>query len=286
MKQLHDKKMSKKNCDLHTHSYYSDGAYSPTMLVMKAKEAGLKIVALTDHNTVGGVREAVEAGKKLGVRVIPGCEFHSSVGEILGYFIDVNDPEINRLSRLILHRVEERIKKMIEKLGTIGIKIDYAELKLKHKDVNRAPIAEAIYRQGFAKSFREAFDKYLLEGKIGYVPIKYPDPITIIKAIKNAGGAAVMAHPWLEDWKKQFEMIDELIDAGLDGMEIETGPNVLGDEENMVKEKIKKLCEEKVLIMTRGSDYHGPVHKNMIGEHNCEESVVEELKKRAGSKKS
>ena len=127
-----------KTADLHTHSYYSDGIYSPRKVVGFAKEKGIKYLALTDHNSVKGVKEAIKEGKKLGVIVIPAVELRSKEGEILGYFIDTNDKLLNQTIKEIIERTEQIFKKLLKKLKekSINVKInDVLDTKIKKQNV-------------------------------------------------------------------------------------------------------------------------------------------------------
>ena len=272
-----------KDSDLHTHSYFSDGQFSPTELIKQAKEADIKHIALTDHNSVDGVEEAIKAGKELGIEVIPGCEIRAEYGEILAYFIDIKNQQLKDLLKDILKRGKDRNRKMIALLNKDGLNLDYDEINDEEVgQMNRLHMAKAIIKNGFAKDVDDAFDKYLGRYTKYCVPAKFPPSVDVIKIIKQAGGAASLAHPWFENWNKEFQEIDLLIEAGLDGMEISCGPVKDREKEMKIKEKIREICRSRDLVMTSGSDYHGPMHKDhILGNHNCDSSIVEELRKRA-----
>ena len=121
-----------RNTDLHTHSYYSDGQISPANLVRLAKRRGIKNLALTDHNSIKGVKEAIAEGKKIGINVIPGVEVRADKGEVLGYFIDVKNKNLIRATKRSSKSVEKRIKDYCNKLSKKGYRISFSEIWKKY----------------------------------------------------------------------------------------------------------------------------------------------------------
>jgi len=282
-----------KNADLHTHSYYSsDGTVSPTNLIKEAKSIGLKYIALTDHDSVEGNAEALKAGKKYGVEVIPGIELHSEYGEVLGFFIDYKNQDLINLCEENQKKINERTLKIIKKLAKNGYVLNPKEiLKKYNREIMRKPlIAMGMVDKGYAESFRDAFDRILTQDKYN-IKANLLSTIEVIKIITSANGVAVLAHPYYEDYQSEFKNIKKLIKAGLVGMEY---PNMIKnikreefrspeeyDQIVKIADKIEKIAKKHDLILTSGSDYHGSESPhNIFGLANCDESVVKELKKR------
>ena len=244
-------------CDLHTHSCFSDGTHTPTELIRGAEEAGLGAVALCDHNTVAGLPEFLEAGKKSAVEAVPGIEFSTEYRgrelHILGLFVQ---PEhygaVNELLEDALRRKEESNRALVRRLEEQGLSLDYDAIReAADGTVNRAVIGAYLVRCGFCGSVREAFDNWLSLERGLYVPPKRPDAFEIIRFIKSIGAVAVLAHPFLNldaDQLREFLFQAE----GLDGMEVYYAK--FTDEETVLAGKI---AEEFGLVKSGGSDFHG-----------------------------
>jgi len=265
-------------CDLHTHSYYSDGKLTPAQVVREAKKAGVKILALTDHNSVGGVKEAIVEGKKLGIRVIPGAELRSKEGEILGYFVDVN----NKLFLSKIKEIQERSKEVfinaVLEFRKKGFSINLNDIL--NTRLKRDNVLIAYLLRHLAKSGKKIKDiKTIMEGD------KFEPKFSaeeIVKIIQQAGGVPVLAHPWYSNGFLEDSKIEKLMKAGLKGIEIDNGGR--GEERSsLVIKKIRLLGKKYNLILTSGSDYHGDSigmsNIHMIGKHNCDEQVVKQLEK-------
>jgi len=276
-----------KNTDLHTHSYYSDGFISPKELVRLAKKRGIKNLALTDHNSVEGVKEAIEKGKEIGVNVIPAVEIRVDKGEVLGYFIDVKNKELNKMIKEIRERVEDKIKDWCKKLNKTGYKISFKEIQRKFPkargNINEFCLIYTLYLKGYGPTLK--ISKKLKKQKIKAKKIKEISVIKAIKLIKKAGGLAVLAHPWLEDKVLKEKNIKKYIKAGLIGIEINNGDRSTHRKKKHIK-RIRKLAKKYKLVLTSGSDYHGgELVKLMPGNHelgknNCDEKIIKELEKR------
>jgi predicted metal-dependent phosphoesterase TrpH len=242
--------------DLHIHSSYSDGTLSPGEIVALAAVNGVKYIAITDHDEVAGVGEAMEAGALCGVEVIPGVEINTDYGRqevhILGYGFPVDSP-------IMLAGVAERkearivrIKKMVERLGQIGkpVELDRVLAIAGHGSAGRPHLAKALFEAGQVRSYNEAFDKYIGYGCPAYIPRTVFTAEDAIKLIHAAGGVAVLAHPGkLSD---PHRLIMTLLNAGLDGIEA-------FHFDHSIKEcnKMLKVAKRHGLICTGGSDYHG-----------------------------
>ena len=247
--------------DLHTHSNQSDGTLTPTQVVEKAAQAGLYAIALTDHDTVSGVAEAVEAGRKYGVRVIPGIEISSARNggdvHILGYAPDLHHPGfLKELERIRSVRIERNIR-MAKLLADHGFSITYEALLSKFGEgaiITRAHFARYLLDTKQIGSIAEAFDKYIGPGCPCYLP---KEEITIERAmsiLRMAGARPVLAHPMLYKLTRTEleELVDRLVDLGLYGIEA-VYTTYSQEEENYVKQ----LAKQKGLVLTGGSDFHG-----------------------------
>lgn len=275
-----------KNTDLHTHTHYStDSDISPKDLVIEAKNIGIKHLAITDHDSVAGIPEALIAGKEQGIDIIPGVELHSKFGEVLGYFIDYKNEDIIKLCKHNNNADNVRAIKMIELLNK-DFKLDPELMRKKYNSerLTRPIIAKEMVSKGYAKDFRDAFDSYLTTAKY-HVEVEYFSTEEVIKIIVSAGGVAILAHPYFEDYNSEFENIKLLIKAGLAGMECSNIKDNLPENYDNVIIKIKELAKKHNLILTCGSDYHGTTHKaNILGSFNCDEEVVFKIKELAKNK--
>nr|WP_150959719.1 PHP domain-containing protein [Aneurinibacillus sp. XH2] len=275
--------------DLHTHTSASDGTRSPAENVRLAREAGLAGLAVTDHDTVAGIAEAMEEGKRLGVIVVPGVEI-STVAKgrdihVLGYYIDTHCPVfLDRLQQLRQVR-EKRNEFMLAKLRELGMEISMRELadlasKASGEDqtVGRPHIAELLIRKGYVGTMEEAFDKYLGSGGAAYVNPPRIHPKEAIGWIHEAGGTAVLAHPGIYH---DDELVEEIIPYGLDGIEA-----FHSDHSREEENKYERLAARYGLVVTAGSDYHGErrgeVFHGPIGNRKVDRSVLERLQKRRG----
>jgi len=276
-----------RNTDLHTHTYYSDGQLSPKQLVRLSKKRGIKNLALTDHNTIKGVQEAIKEGKKIGVNVIPAVEIQYKGGEILAYFINLKNKPLNNALKKIRKETESSVKKFCQDLKKIGYKISFKEIWNKYPNargnINGFYPLYILFKKGYAKS-TWLLGQQLEEKNLPKRKRKKLTAIQVIKLIKKAGGVPVMAHPWFGDTKNNFKKLKSYAKAGLRGIEINNGDRTpLRDKKT--RERIKRVAKRYKLIITEGSDYHGPeLVKHMPGNHelgknNCDEKVVEQLRK-------
>jgi len=265
--------------DLHLHSTASDGVLSPAEVVRKAGYLKLKYMALTDHDTVDGIAEALaEAEKFPGLTVIPGVEMSTDVAagdvHILGYFIDWQDPELRRRLTIMRASREDRGQAIVERLAELGMPLDWERVKEVAGDavIGRPHIAQAMLEKGYIGYIGEAFDKYISRGGPGYVERIKLAPAEAVALIKSAGGVPVMAHPLtLPDYEK---LIEELVPAGLAGIEV-----FYSSFKDWEIERLKRLAERLSLVATGGTDYHGldPATEMMIGGQPVPIAAVEGL---------
>ena len=273
-----------KNTDLHTHSYYSDGLMSPKQLVRLAKKRGIRNLALTDHNSVKGVREAIKEGKRIGVNVIPAVEIRCEQSEVLGYFIDINNKNLTIKLKTSSKKNENMIREWCSSLNKAGYDIAFNELWKKYPkargNINEFyPIWE-LHLRGYGPTMEvsKKIKKDIPRKKSKRFPV-----VQAIRLIKKAKGVAVLAHPWLDEETLEEKNMRKYVKAGLKGIEINNGdrPPFYPIK---IKNKIKKLAKKYDLIITSGSDFHGPeVVMQMPGDHNlgrnnCDEKVIKMLK--------
>lgn len=264
--------------DFHTHSTASDGTLAPAELIEESARQGLLHVALTDHDTTGGIAEALDAGKRLGINVIAGIEFSADVerGElhILGYGIDPQHAELQERIDVLRQVRLSRAVRILDRLRELGIDLDPATIQTEHEDdsVGRPHIARALMAAGVVESVSEGFDRYLGRGKPAFVDKQLIDPTEAIELIHSAGGFAVVAHPF--SLPNPREVLVRLIKHGLDGMEC-----YYGEYEDVQRNMLAAMAAELGLIPTGGSDYHGPAFREgrALGSVTIPENVVHRL---------
>ena len=274
--------------DLHTHSSHSDGSLSPRQLVELAKKRRLCAIALTDHDTVAGVEEALAVGKELGVEVVPGVEISAQYPpgtmHILGYYIRISNRELLGALKRLQQARADRNPKIIERLQALGLEITPTEVfELSGGQVGRPHIARALVNKGYVSSIDEAFSHYLKKGAVAYVEkFRFP-PEEAIAIIRKAGGIAVLAHPFtlgIERPDQLSHLVHELQEMGLEGMEV-FYPNHTEEVAVIYEDVAKRLG----LVCTGGSDFHGNFrdHSN-LGEirqgRYLDYSVLQGLKDR------
>lgn len=246
--------------DLHVHSTCSDGTYSPSELVQYAAQKGLKAFALTDHDTTEGIPEAVEIGRRLGVKVIPGIELSTNYWgkdiHIVGLGIDIEDYYFQDELKRFQNSRDIRNLKMITKLQEAGIEISYDTMMAAFSDAvwTRAHFARYLLDHNYVRSMSEAFDRYLGDYAPCFVPREKVTPFQAIRLIHQGKGVAVLAHPLLyhlSDTNLE-KLVTELKHAGLDALEAIYSANKWVDETNMTH-----LAKRHRLKISGGSDFHG-----------------------------
>ncbi len=249
-----------KTCDLHSHSCFSDGTFTPEQLVKQAKKQGIGALALTDHNTAGGLKEFMEAGRQNDVITVPGCEFTTEhkgkeVHVVGLFFKEAYWPEIEDF--LELGHIAKRNSniQMIENLRSRGYDISFEECAAltENRDFNRAHVARILVEKGYVQSIKDAFEGLLKEGNGIYVKAKRITSIAAIRFIKVFGAAAVVAHPLLnQTYSELREFLPEAKEAGLDAIETRYTEY---DEE--MRSTAKDLADRFGLKESGGSDFHG-----------------------------
>ena len=246
--------------DLHVHSSVSDGLLAPREVVRHAAEVGLRAIALTDHDTVAGVAEALAAGKVYGVEVIPGVEFSAEFQDgachILGYFLDHTSHALLDLLHEVLEGRQARNLKILARLNELGMPLTLEEVSNRVMEgvLTRTHFAAAMVARGFVKSHEEAFDKYLGRRGAAYVGRRRVTPVDAIGAIRSAGGLAALAHPRQlnRSAAETDEWIERLAAAGLEAVETASP-----DHTPNYARRFKAAAERLGLLKVGGTDWHG-----------------------------
>lgn len=242
--------------DLHSHTTASDGALAPRELVRTAVRHGVRVLAITDHDSTEGLAEAIEeAAKHPPLEIVPGLEINCDVegGEVhvLGYCLDYEAGWFQDFLREQRAERRARVTRIADRLAGLGMPIDPQEVfaLVKEGSAGRPHVAQVMVKRGYVKSVREAFDKYLHAGGPANVPRKRLTPAEAVALIRRARGVPVLAHPGLAD---RDDMIPELVRAGLMGIE-----TYYPEHSAAQTAKYLALCRAQGLVATGGSDYHG-----------------------------
>ncbi|HIK16280.1 MAG TPA: PHP domain-containing protein [Leptolyngbyaceae cyanobacterium M33_DOE_097] len=240
--------------ELHCHTTCSDGTLTPTELVRAAAQAGVKALAITDHDTLSGWDEACQAASVYGLELIPGVELSTVLNgrslHILGFY-----PQCGQLQAALQERIAGRVRrahKMIEQLAALGYPLTMPKMP-PNMAPGRPHIAKAMLDAGYVTSTQEAFERFLGDDKPAYVHYEKFDSADGIALLRTCGAVPVWAHPYLFRGGKVEDVLPELVAAGLMGIEV-----YHPEHRPSQSDRLKRLCEEYGLIMTGGSDYHGP----------------------------
>lgn len=269
--------------ELHCHTTCSDGTLSPTALVALAKETGVRAIAITDHDTCAGWDEAIAAGDRAGVEIIPGLELstvHNGRSlHILGFY-----PDRARLEPALVERQEGRHRRasaMVDQLAALGYEITVPPLP-QGLAPGRPHVAAALLAAGHVKSVQEAFDRFLADGKpahVQYEPLSIQDGIALLR---SAGAVPVWAHPCLFRGGRLETVLEELVAAGLMGIEVHHPNHGPSD-----RRKLQAIAERHGLLITGGSDFHGPnsmttgSDRNGLNQFQLPLSLLDPLKQAA-----
>ncbi len=273
--------------DLHVHSTESDGTFTPSELVSYALEKGLSAIALTDHDTVKGIEAAEKAAKGTSLFLVPGVELSVEYQQgdihILGLFIDYKSKLLLEYLERFKRTRDTRNKKMAAALSNCGMEISIEEMQAEYADavLTRAHFARMLMKKGYVGSYREAFDRFLGDGKPCYVEREKITPKEAIELIHQAKGLAILAHPLLYHMGEQElkKLIVQCKSNGLDGLEAIYSMNNGAEERQM-----KELAAEFGLAISGGSDFHGATKPHIdlgVGRGNLliPEEVLLNLKK-------
>ena len=265
--------------DLHIHSFFSDGKFSPLSILEKAKKMEINSISITDHDSVYGVSVAIENCKKYGVEVIPGiefsCDFNQKEVHILGYFIDIDNKILNEYIQNFKKTRIVRIKKMIEKLNKLGCELDvngFIDSIPGNVSIGRPHLAEAMVKKGFVKNYMEAFVLYIGDGKPAYEKKENPDINEIIKLISKINGISFVAHPGKNI---SINTLKEIVKFGINGIEI-YHPSHSPDDTKIFLD----FSNENNLLVCGGSDFHGVIkadYKN-LGKYFVDKQELDRMK--------
>lgn len=265
--------------DLHLHSHFSDGTFSPEEIVTRGHKSGFAALSLTDHDTIEGCPRMAAACDAAGIEFITGSELtaeHQDIElHILGYFLDSTNEKLRaELARFQIVR-QNRIREMVERLNELHVPLDAAEVfaLADCRSPGRPHVARALVQAGHCASHDEAFQEFLKKGRPAWVPKAKMSAPEAIELIHQAGGLAVMAHPGLNH---ADDLIPDLAAAGLDGLEC-----FHTKHSNRVTRRYLEMAEKLKLLVTGGSDCHGKSKgKPLIGTVKLPYEHVEKLKQR------
>ena len=267
-----------KKIDLHTHSRFSDGVLSPEQLLEEAQWTGLSALALTDHDNVDGIERAAKAGKERNIEVVPGvelsCEYKGDEVHILGFLIEPDADFKDELHKMRQNR-ETRMQRMVRNLELMGINISLDELPFKEgKSIGRPHLARLLVKKRVCRNITEAFEKYIGDGGVAYVP---KDRWTIkkgIEMIRSVNGISVLAHAGPS---AMLDNVELFVEWGVQGIEV-FYPQHSPDIEKFLFE----ICKEKDLVITGGSDFHSIDSGPRLGVPFVPYHYLESLRERKG----
>jgi predicted metal-dependent phosphoesterase TrpH len=276
--------------DLHTHSLVSDGTDTPAELVRKARVVGLDVVALTDHDTFDGLDEAATEGERLGIRVVRGMELSCSRRgdsvHVLAYGADPANPGLAAEMARVRDGRLGRLAGVLAKLAELGVPVSEADVMAQVGDspsVGRPHIADALIKAGHVRDRQEAFDRFLADGGPAHVHRYTIEVDRGIDLVHEAGGLAVIAHPWGRG--REYVLRPSVLEAlvrnhGLDGIEVDHQ-----DHDSETRQRLRTLADAMGLLVTGASDYHG-VGKldHDLGCNTTDPEVFSEMQRRLGSR--
>jgi len=241
--------------DLHLHTTSSDGTLSPSAVVERAAAAGLNVIAITDHDTLLGVAEAQQFGRRLGVEVIAGTELSTWSGNeefhIIGLFVDIMSTALLEQLERIRRARRERVFKIAQRLEAVGVSVSAQEvLELAgHGTATRAHVAQVMADNGLVDDLNQAFIKYLGDSGPAFVPKRFMSVEEALAAIRQAGGVSILAHPGLTDRDLYIPMFAEM---GLNGLEAYYPAHTRAQTRHYVD-----MARRLGLVVSGGSDFHG-----------------------------
>jgi predicted metal-dependent phosphoesterase TrpH len=276
--------------DLHTHSTVSDGSDPPARIAELAAEAGCSAVALTDHDSFAGLGRAASRAQELGVTLVPGCEVSClPVGSgglhVLVYFVDDEDSPLgHELGELRVDRRRRNLA-LVERLAGLGVPVTYDQVVAiagGEEGVGRPHFAVALVDAGAAESIDDAFDRYLGNGRPGYVPKGRLDAADVARLARASGGVAVLAHPYSTGLAgaELVQLVSRLAEAGFGGLE-----SIYGRYSPRQRQELGNLARRFDLVATGGSDHHGTTKPDLAvgtgqGDLKVPDNVLSQLEER------
>ena len=272
--------------DLHAHTSSSDGALLPGELVRLAKDCGVSVLAVTDHDTLAAIGAAIHEGRRVGLQIVPGVEVTAYVEDlevhILGHFVDPDDAQLIEFLASSRDDRIQRVRRIVDKLWALGLPIDADEILTQTPDssVGRPHVAQAMVRRGYVASVQEAFDRFLTPGKPAHVERSRIPAGEVISAIKRAGGVPSLAHPGVYG---QDEIIPCLVEQGLVGLEVHHP-----DHEAEAIFRYERTRLRYGLLAVGGSDYHGTAGLRLStpGKPSISETDFEQLSAAANTSRT
>jgi predicted metal-dependent phosphoesterase TrpH len=269
--------------DLHTHSTFSDGTQTPTENVRMALDRGLSGIAVTDHDTTEGLAEAVSAADGTGLAIVPGIEFSAEYEgaslHVLAYWVDPDDGPLRQELKRLTDTRFRRGELMVEKLQELGYDISFERVRAIAGDdlIARPHLAQAMVEAGIVAEEKEAFDRFISDGGIAYVPKHALHPLDALRLIRGAGGVCVLAHPGM--WKGEGSVPDVLIESmaegGMAGLEVDHP-----DHDEAQRAHYGELASRLGLVPTGSSDCHGARYGFRLGANTTPVELVDELHRR------
>ena len=279
--------MNHKIVDLHTHTNESDGSFSPEELMAEANRTGLSAIAITDHDSISGIRKAMPFAEQYQIELIPGIELSTDYNgkeiHVVGLYIDIENEHFLEKIKEFKENRDNRNAIMVENLQKEGFSITMEALKAENPDcvITRANIARFLYEHGMIPSIQTAFEKYIGDHCKCYVNRFKITPMDAVRFIKEAGGTAILAHPLLYHMSDAIlqKLVDEMKEAGLDGIEAIYSTYTPSEERQM-----KEFARKNQLLISGGSDFHGTTKPKLnlatgYGKLYIPYSVLEEIKK-------
>lgn len=273
--------------DLHTHTRYSDGTFTPAESVAYALSIGLEVLAITDHDSTEGIAEAVEAAAGTGLEIVPGTEFstvhdHGGV-HMLAYWPELGESEFQEELRRLREDRFTRGERMVEKLRELGHPVSFERVReiAAGKNIGRPHIAQALVEAGVVATLDDAFSKDLIDnGGLAYVEKHALPTLEAIALIKRAGAAAVLAHPvhWRGGIPVPDELIERMAEVGLDGIEC-----AHPDHDPTTEARYRAMAERLGLVATGSSDCHGTRYDPVrMGSRTTDPAELARLRARRG----
>jgi predicted metal-dependent phosphoesterase TrpH len=253
--------MSQRLIDLHAHTTHSDGSATPRELLAQARAAGATAVAITDHDTVAGLNEGRAVAAEFDIEFIDGIEISAEYSpgtmHILGYFINAESMSLNAALVELREARERRNPQIAERLQSLSFSIAYEEVEqlAGNEVVGRPHFARLLVERGYAASIQDAFNRFLGKGAAAYVEKARLSPAASIALIHEAGGVAVLAHPYqlkLASLEESEQLVVELAALGLDGIEA-----LYSRHSQAERDAYARMAQRHGLLVTGGSDYHG-----------------------------
>lgn len=272
--------MTERTADLHTHTIHSDGALSPRELIVRAKNAGLDAISITDHDTINALEEAASLSAELGVEVIPGVELSTNCGgnevHILGYFFDVTDENLRESLTVFREERLKRVERIVDKLNRMNIPLTVESVLAEAGNgaVGRPHVANALVNEGHASSYQQAFNKYIGDGRPAFEKKSVVSPEETVRLIADAGGLSFLAHPGRS---VDEATLTSLIKAGIDGIEVRH-PSHTPD----LVRYYRGIVNQYYLLESGGSDFHGGLKNDdqQFGQVTIPFSTVDAMRRR------